>query len=215
MNNREGVIRFQLLHTSGPAPGRKQVAQLIAWRKIFYQLQLIGADPARYEGLGFGNISRRLPSSASNPGRRAFLISGTQTGYLPDLAPEHFTLVTDCVPELNRVLSVGPIKPSSEAMTHASFYAVDPQLRFVIHAHSPHIWRNAERLKLPRTAASAECGTVAMSAEVRNLMNDTLVAKRHCFVMGGHQDGVIAFGRTMQQAGTALIKILSEAYQLS
>jgi hypothetical protein len=51
---------------------------LNAWRKIMYMTALIGQDPARYGGYGFGNISCRLDDleaasgsiRSSSPARR-------------------------------------------------------------------------------------------------------------------------------------------------
>lgn len=214
MTGQEGVIKFQLLHTPGPPLALKQVVQLMAWRGILHQLELVGADPNRYDGLGFGNLSRRIALPSAFGTARPFIISGTQTGFLRELAPEHFTTVSECVPEANRVVSFGPIEPSSEAMTHAAIYGFDPNLRNVIHVHSPRIWRAAVRLKLPRTPESAACGTLAMAEAVREVLREGPTRKLRCFVMGGHEDGVIAFGRTMDQAGTALLRLLAKAHQL-
>jgi hypothetical protein len=212
MVDQEGVIKFKLSHSfSSPLP-LDQLGELIAWRRILYQLQLIGEDPFRYEGYGFGNISQRIPpfdSCSSRP----FIITGTQTGSCPQLGPDHFTTVTECFSAQNRVTSTGPIKPSSEAMTHATLYEIDSELRVVMHVHSPHIRRSATQLGLPVTTATATCGTAAMTAAVRELMTQPLTRKLGVFVMGGHEDGVVSFGRTADQAGTALLCTLAKAYQ--
>jgi len=76
--NHEGVIKFHLDFREGPAPAERLLLELNAWRARFLELGLIGQDPERYEGYGFGNLSRRLPGQGEN----AFLISGTQTGHL-------------------------------------------------------------------------------------------------------------------------------------
>ena len=60
----EGVIKFNLqyqLTPEVPLPGWQTIS---AWRQLLCQLQLIGQDPQRYQGLGFGNISWRLPPFA-------------------------------------------------------------------------------------------------------------------------------------------------------
>ena len=213
MADQEGVIKFQLAHHFSPPLPPDQLGELIAWRRILYQLQLLGEDPLRYDGYGFGNISRRVPSINENASR-PFIITGTQTGSFPELGPEHFTTVTGCFPERNRVTSTGPIKPSSEAMTHATLYRIEPGLSVVMHVHSPHIWRAAAQLGLPRTPATAAYGTTAMADAVADIMTQSLTRKVGLFVMGGHEDGVVSFGRTAEHAGIALIGILARAYQI-
>ncbi len=210
----EGVIKFKLCHLFDSPHRYDLLAELIAWRRILFQLQLIGEDPMRYDGYGFGNISQRVPPF-DDPSCRPFIITGTQTGSCRSLGPEHFSTVTGCVPEQNRVTSTGPIKPSSEAMTHATLYEVDSELRVVMHVHSPHIWSAATRLGLPATSATAAYGTTAMTDAVREVMNQALTRELSLFVMGGHEDGVVSFGRTAEQAGHALISILAKAYLIS
>lgn len=209
MTDQEGVIQFQLEHTSGPSLPLDQLCELMAWRKILRQLELLGEDPLRYGGFGFGNISRRLPPIA-NDSACPFVITGTQTGSCSEIGPEHFTTVVECFPEQNRVASVGPIRPSSEAMTHAALYAADPELRVVMHVHSPHIWRSASQLRLPTTRVTAACGTAAMTSAVREMMPQAL----GLLVMGGHEDGVLTFGQTADQAGVTLLSALARAYQI-
>ena len=86
MDNREGVIKFNLDFRAGPAPAQHEVAELNRWRQRLYALGLVGQDPARYEGLGFGNVSVRCPGG--------FLVSGTQTGGLETLGPQHYARVS-------------------------------------------------------------------------------------------------------------------------
>lgn len=75
---REGVIKFQLDFRQGPPPEAPDLVELDAWRDVLLRHGLIGQDPGRYDGLGFGNLSRRVPGRTDN----AFIISGTQTGHL-------------------------------------------------------------------------------------------------------------------------------------
>ncbi len=198
----EGVIKFQLDFT--PAPAVADVGELNAWRDWLYERELLGQDPLRYEGYGFGNVSRRLTPAEMPPGAspeaRAFVISGTQTGSLAHLGPEHYAVVLACFPAENRVVAEGPIQPSSESMTHGTIYAVDAAIRFVMHVHSPEIWRHADALGLPTTRADVPYGSPAMADEVRRLFAETDVAAQRIFAMAGHEDGVVSFGVTAREA---------------
>ncbi|HEY8553409.1 MAG TPA: class II aldolase/adducin family protein [Burkholderiales bacterium] len=209
----EGVIKFDLAFTPDAALPEAELRELIAWRTILWRLGLIGRDPARYGGAGFGNVSRRLPRPAD---ARApwFAISGTQTGALPALAPRHFAIVTACDPERNRVEARGPIAPSSESLTHGMLYRLDPAVAFVLHVHAPEIWRAAAALGLPRTAPEAAYGTPAMAREIERLMRAGAFDREPVLVMGGHEDGVIAFGPSADAAGLALLATLAAALTL-
>lgn len=211
MTEQEGVIKYRLSHQPEAPVVPAAVAELIAWRRILYRLDLIGEDPKRYGGFGFGNLSVRLPSAGS--AQYPFLISGTQTGALTELTPEHFATVIDWLPYENRILSRGPIQPSSEAMTHAGIYALDQRTRAVIHVHSPHIWQASRWLGLPQTSADADYGSPAMAQAVRDLLALRENRRRRVFVMLGHEDGVVAFGPSLSQAGCALLSVLAEAYR--
>jgi len=84
--------------------------------------------------IGYGNISLR----AGDAGQ--FLITGTQTGHLNSTNENHYSLVTAYDLERNRVTCSGPLQASSEAMTHASIYDLDPSIVAVVHVHSKALW---------------------------------------------------------------------------
>jgi ribulose-5-phosphate 4-epimerase/fuculose-1-phosphate aldolase len=209
----EGVVRFQLQFTQAPPTPYDHLREVNAWRKILYLAQLIGQDPGRYYGFGYGNISQRLGPFDTPERRRRFVISGTQTGHLADLTGEHYATVLACHPDRNLVVAEGPIRPSSESMTHGAVYAVDDSLRCVIHVHSPHIWRSARALGIPSTDESVVQGTPEMAEEVRRLFRETHVRDHLVFAMGGHEDGVVSFGRSVKEAGSVLINHLARAFQ--
>ena len=205
----EGVTKFDLVYTpSAPLPPR-ELRALIAWRAVLWRLGLIGQDPVRYGGVGFGNVSRRLPARKEPDPR--FAISGTQTGALPALDAGHFAIVTACDMERNRVQARGPIAPSSESLTHGMLYRLDSAIRFVFHVHAPEIWRARRLLDLPATAGDIAYGTPAMAHEMERLARADAFSRRRLLVMAGHEDGVIAFGRTAEQAGVTLVRTLAEA----
>lgn len=207
----EGVIKFQMDFTLAPPLPADEIAPLNKWRAILYQHKLIGQDPARYSGYGYGNLSMRLAPYDAPPALRRFVISGSQTGELPELGPEHYTVVTECHPQENRIVAHGPIRPSSESLTHGAVYALDPAIRFVLHAHSPEIWHAAAALQIPITDPHVPYGTPEMAAEVARLYASTDMMQRRIFSMGGHEDGIVTFGATAEEAGETLLQALEAA----
>ncbi|MFZ9611120.1 MAG: class II aldolase/adducin family protein [Methylococcales bacterium] len=208
MSEQEGVIKYQLEHLQLPITHTFLVKEITAWRAILFRLGLIGQDPDRYDNLGFGNISHRV-----KPNSDAFIITGTQTGHIEYLFPEQFVWVDKAEPKQNRIHSHGLIKPSSEALTHASIYSLDATVQAVIHVHSPEIWGNTKALNLPHIAADIPYGTVAMAVAVEQLFKEGGLDNPSVFSMLGHQDGVVALGKTMQEAALELISFLSLTLQ--
>jgi L-ribulose-5-phosphate 4-epimerase len=209
MKEHEGVIKYQLEHTQKPINENFSLSEINAWRTIIFRLGLIGQDPERYDNLGFGNISQRLTSQGSQ-----FIISGSQTGHIEHLSPEHYCLVIKADPRKNRIQSRGHYKPSSESLTHASIYAQDSNIQAVIHVHSPEIWSHTTTLNLPNISADIPYGTVEMAIAVEQLFQSGSLHQTSLFTMLGHEDGVVSFGRNMQEAAWELIKYLALAISI-
>ena len=209
--NHEGVIKFQLDFQVGPSPSSGDLRELNAWRKIFRQLGLIGQDPARYDGYGFGNLSRRLPDQST----AAFLISGTQTGHLQRLLADHYATVHECNPAINQLKASGQTQPSSEALSHGVLYLSNLGICWVMHLHSPEIFNARKPLNLPCTDPNAAYGTPEMAAEIQSLANIHNHSKPGLLVMTGHQDGILAYGATAEETGSLVVKTLALALQLN
>ena len=204
----EGVIKFKLQFSETAPMEMEHLAELNSWRNILWQHALIGQDPNRYEGLGFGNVSQRIGDFSAPRGKRSFIISGTQTGHLPELDNIHYTHVRKYDAASNTVTAEGPIKPSSESLTHGMIYDLDNEIRVVLHVHSPDIWLAAGSLGVPITDTTVPYGTPKMAEEVQRLFNKTDVREKKIFSMGGHEDGVVSFGSTAEEAGAILLRTL-------
>lgn len=185
----EGVIKFTCQwQKSDPLPSRI-IADLSLWRQAMYAKGLIGAYPS---GIGFGNISQRIPDGT-------FVITGSATGHLSVLGDAHFTRVVDYSIEANSVRCEGPIIASSESMTHAVLYSCSPAIGAVVHVHSRLLW-NKFLGDAPTTSALVEYGTPQMAHEVRRLYLGSNLPQTKFLVMAGHEEGVVAFGATPQEA---------------
>lgn len=199
----DGVIKFRLTHMQGPLPHEADTFPLRHWFGICHALDLIGQHQDRYEGAAYGNLSQR-----EGPG---FLVTGTQTGGKPVLEDHDIAWVSDFNIDANQVISQGPAQPSSESLTHGQLYQLDPGIRFIIHVHSQLIWCRAAELKLPTTSADAAYGTPEMAKEVERLMQSTRAADLGGFSMGGHEDGIVVFGDTPDEAGHRLLRLYRRA----
>jgi hypothetical protein len=211
---REGVIRFTADHRHLPlgADAVAVAARLAAWRRVLRGLCVVGQDPGRYGGYGYGNLSARLAPFPTPPGRRRFLVTGTQTSGKPAVTAADFALVATYDTSANRVESRGETLPSSEAMTHGGLYDLSSEVRAVFHAHSPELWHRADELGLPVTSPGAAEGTAALADEIRRLRPGWVLAACGLVVLGGHQDGVVAFGKSEEEAGGRLVAALTRAW---
>ncbi len=213
----EGVIKFQVEHQQQPLVPRRVgelACKLIAWREILSLTGLVGQDPTRYEGAGYGNVSARIGPPSAGRGRRAFLITGTQNSGRRCLGLADFAVVERNHYYENRVWSCGATRPSSESMTHGAVYDLGPHIRCVLHAHTPTLWRRARRLGLPTTDPSDAYGTPAMALEVHRLYRETVLPERSIIAMSGHEDGIVVFGRSPEEAGRVLLTWLARAYEV-
>lgn len=198
---REGVIKYQLEWTETPAIAPFDFTALTTWHQTFKKAGILGQDPDLYDGFGFGNISERL-------NQVSFLISGTQTGHLERLRPQDYAVVVQPFIEENRIVAQGPVKPSSEALTHAAIYALDPDIRFVFHVHSPDIWQARAMKGLPQTGADISYGTPDMAREIKRLYDADAFKGKSILAMAGHEDGIIGFGPSAEEAGGVIMKAL-------
>jgi ribulose-5-phosphate 4-epimerase/fuculose-1-phosphate aldolase len=202
----EGVIKYHLDFRVGAPPPISTLAALIAWQRICHGLVLVGQVAERYAGYAYGNLSQRT-------GARAFLVSGTQTAGRALPTADDYTRVTGWSIAENRLTAEGPCKPSSESLTHAALYEHAPDVGFIIHAHSPEIWHAAGRLGLPVTDPAVAYGTPAMAEAVWRLFATGLSTESGVFAMGGHEDGVVAYGRDAAAAGQLMVATLAAAFQ--
>lgn len=203
----EGVIKFQLEFTPGTLPDGLPLAELIAWQRIMQALGLLGRDPDRYGGLAYGNLSLRLEGNG-------FVISASQCADQPRPTAKDYCLVTawDCA--RNRLVAQGPAHPSSESLTHAALYDAEPSIGCIIHGHSSWIWQRRNTLALASTAEQVAYGTPEMAIEMGRLYRDRDFRGCGALAMGGHQDGIVSFGRGADEAGWEMVRLLRLALSL-
>jgi ribulose-5-phosphate 4-epimerase/fuculose-1-phosphate aldolase len=194
----EGYIKFDSDWTPGAEPDAAATALLETWRRPLYDAGLIG----HYEelGIGYGNLSVRLGRG------RQFVISGTQTGHLPETDGRHYALVTDYDIDRNRVSSTGLVQASSESLTHAAIYELDEDINAVVHVHSLKLWQQLQD-QVPTTAAEISYGTPEMAREFQRLYDAGEFAQQGIAVMAGHDEGIVGVGSSLEQAASRILAI--------
>jgi len=171
-------------------------AELNAYRRKLLQLRLIGVDA---NGIGFGNLSIRHGTTNN------FYITGSATGGIPQLVLADCAKVVAYDFEKNWLRYDGSAIPSSESLTHAAVYESDAKAGSVIHCHDLKLWA-ALLNQAPTSSKAVDYGTPEMAYEVTRLFKVTAVQSRKILVMAGHEGGIVAFGKDLEEAFAVLMR---------
>ncbi len=196
--NPEGVIKFRLFWIRGPfTPAPPPV--FFEVRRLLHQHAYIGQDASGY---GYGNLSMRTDQPyVSWP--HAFWITGSQTGGLDTLTAADVALVTYYSLTENYLYARGERAASSESLSHGALYQADPTIGIVAHIHHFEWWRRL-RGNLPTTPGDIPYGTPSMAAALQECMSPEGV-----IVMGGHEGGLMIWGRTADELTARLQRLES------
>jgi L-ribulose-5-phosphate 4-epimerase len=191
----EGYIKFNCNWIKGKPLDLEELTSINEWRDTLYKVGLIGAY---YDGVGFGNLSRRFD-------KNKFIITGSATGNISKLNEEHYVLVEDYNFSKNALTCKGPIKASSESLSHAIIYECSPKTNAVFHIHNLEMWEKLFDV-MPTTNKDIEYGTPEMANEIKRLFGESNVKDEKIIIMGGHKEGIISFGETLDEAGKILLR---------
>jgi ribulose-5-phosphate 4-epimerase/fuculose-1-phosphate aldolase len=205
----EGYVKYTAYWDMAAPPAESAIHAINELRSALWQMNLIGAyTTGELAGIGFGNISTRAPF-----GEGEFIISGTQTGDFPHLSAAHYTTVVAYNISENWLHCRGEIQASSESLTHAAVYESAPDCSVVIHIHHKKWW-DVLCGKLPTTPAHVPYGTPEMGEAVQHLYRTSALPQVRVFAMGGHDEGLIAFGDTPAAAWEAVRNMQQIAEEL-
>jgi len=193
----EGYIKFHCNWEKMPLEKNELTDELIKYRQELYHRKLLGVLE---NGIGYGNVSLRIPGTDN------FIITGSATGTYSIINTDHISLVTSFDINKNYIECCGNVKASSESMTHAAIYMSPFNLNAVIHTHHKALWQELHG-KYPTTDKNAAYGTPEMAAEiVRIIMKPG--RRESVIIMGGHEDGIITFGKNLRSACSELFKLV-------
>ena len=65
-------------------------------------------------------------------------------------------------------------------------------------------------LGLPTTDTAVECGTSEIFYEVQRLLKERENKQKCVLAMGGHTDGILAWGETADETGFSLLSLLRQ-----
>lgn len=199
----DGVVKYSLEFKETKPLAKKECKKIERVRERLYALGMIGAYS---NGIGYGNISLRYKNS------NQFLITATQTGELSQLKPKYYSLVKDVNFNTFATSAVGASKPSSESITHAAIYALDKNINAVVHVHNEKLWN----FMLENAKGDYLCtndtpyGTPQMVEDINAMYKTINPLSNNAFVMKGHFEGVVTFGKNLKEAEKALYEIIEK-----
>ncbi len=188
----DGYVKFEThLKKSGKIK-EEDVEDLNRFREKLRKKNLIGM---KENGVGFGNISKRF--------KEGFLVTATATGGKKKLSAEDYSYVYRYSIENNELFCKGEKVASSESLTHASIYKENPSIGAVIHIHSEKLWEKYFG-DLRTTPKEAEYGTPMIAEETAKKVG----GRKGLIVMGGHREGILAYGKNLEEAYKELENII-------
>jgi ribulose-5-phosphate 4-epimerase/fuculose-1-phosphate aldolase len=192
----EGYIKFSVHLNETDIEMPDALSELNAVRTALFDNGMIGVLPG---GIGFGNVSVKIPGS------NCFFISGSATGGKRILDSEDYCRVDSCSAERNKVYYSGHIRASSETLSHDAVYQANPVIECVIHIHHNAFFHKLlANSKIPSTSKAAKFGTPEMAKDIERIVK-THASPSGILVMTGHEDGIIAWGRTIAEAYSVLM----------
>jgi ribulose-5-phosphate 4-epimerase/fuculose-1-phosphate aldolase len=200
----DGVIKYDRSNFSRcETLSKAEYQDLEYWREKLYKLNLIGEYPEAQ--VGFGNMSMIMDyQSIHNTDARQFVITGTQTGKYSLLNGAHYTRVLDYEIEKLKIKMMGAIEASSEALTHAAIYAANNNIKVIFHIHSTKLWEGMIKDRADFTEKEIPYGTVEMAKATQKCIEGK---NSGIFCMHGHEDGIVVYGRNLEEVGALTIEL--------
>jgi len=206
-NCKEGVVKFRYDLAEAKLPF-ELFSELVLWRNKLFSKGLIGAyKDGPMKGMGYGNASIR----AEMLGKKGFFITGSQTGHIEKLPAEKYCFIESYNIAENYVKAFGAIAPSSESLTHAAIYETNEKIGAVVHGHSKEIFSSAKNLGLCCTSRKATYGSVELANEIKAIIEKLGRPEKGIIVTLGHKDGVLSWGKDIEEASKILIETLKKA----
>ncbi len=197
---KEGVVKYSLEFFQKELFFNKEYQVLEECRERLYALGVIGAYD---DGLGYGNISVRIDNSDE------FLITATQTGHLSNLSKSEYSLVKKIDFDTFKTTASGESKPSSECITHGAIYGLSDEINAVIHIHNEKLWNYMLENDYLSTN-DTPYGTPEMVQDVVDIYKDIEALSNNVFVMKGHFEGIVSFGKNLAEAEAVLFNIIKK-----
>lgn len=196
---KEEVIKFSYEFINQEVPKIDEIKSLNEIRQVFFERKLIGVGK---DGISYGNISQRLSE-------KSFLITASQTGFKKILEPKDYVIIHNFDISRNKVLVSGINLPSSESLTHAAVYLANPLSMFVVHFHHKLLWTKFLSI-FPKTVPGAGYGSLELAQSLYEIVLSEKGKNNSIIILGGHQDGIIAYANQKEELINSVISLLED-----
>jgi len=93
-------------------------------------------------------------------------------------------------------------------MTHLAIYQANKSINALIHILNWQLWQDLMD-KFPTTKTDVPYGSPEMAKEIFRLFQETNVKEEKIIIMGGHEEGIITFGLSLEEAGNLLLNFIN------
>ena len=104
--------------------------------------------------------------------------------------------------------ALGPIAPSSETITHYAIYSNCPHIKVVFHVHHKELWNYLLSNNFDKTPKDVDYGTHEMAEAAKECIGKK---ESGIFAMAGHDEGIISYGSTVEEAGKIILETLKKS----
>jgi len=177
--------------------------ELIAWGEKLSKLDCIPTYPHPENPhiiSSAGNLSARID------GKFIVTSAGSNLGVLTQ---KNFVEIIDVDVHTETIQAIGIEQPSSETMLHNEIYKKREDILVILHGHNDLILQYAQELGLKSTRNHYPYGTIKLTESVTEILKDD----DEFLIMKGH--GFLSFGKTCQQAGENIIRVLNKITKIS
>ncbi len=199
-HNEEGYLKFNCHFKKTKPISNEKIKKLNQYRQKLYELGLVGAYTNK---IGYGNLSER--------NNKTIIITGTATGNYKTLDNTCYSRLTNYNIKKNEIFCTGPVKASSESMTHIALYECSKNIGAIIHVHDLKMWKKYLN-KLPTTSKTATYGTPELADDIKRLYKTKDFKEKKIAILSGHKEGIIAFGKNLKEAYDTIISYLEKTY---
>lgn len=216
----EGYLKFRCTREDEESISAEEIVEINKLRSLLKkpEFNLIGEcsvllDPEKgAEIVGFGNISKRGKDTGT------FLISGTRTGGVLNMGPEHYVLVTSYNISKNTLHCKGRVDASAESFSHAAVYEAREDARLVVHIHHLDLWNAIMRSKkytdaaeiFPVSSVSAKYGTPEIAFDIKQELQKPENKSYKFLLMGGHVEGLLFFGPNPEEIKNTMAAVFNK-----
>ncbi len=175
--------------------------ELEKWRVLFFKMNLIG-ESSTTNSL-HGDVSRRLSDNQDH-----YIITGKDTQRYSNLTGSHYTKVTKCDEKKGTADAIGPIAPSSEAITHYFIYKTFPQVKSIFHLYNLDLWNYMKENDYATTKEDVFQDVEGLELRIKRIIKKS---PSGIFAFSHHPGEFLCYATSSDEAGKIILDLVKQS----